>query len=69
MFPPSPAVQSLTLPSTLLAPRTARVHHPGVTADKIYAAVAPALAKEMTHLAKVLDWPCAPLSAIPRARA
>jgi hypothetical protein len=55
MFPPSPAVQSLTLPSTLLAPRTARVHHPGVTADKIYAAVAPALAKEMAHLAKVLD--------------
>ena len=32
-----------------------RVHHPGVTADKIHAAVAHAPAKEMTHLAKVLD--------------
>ena len=32
-----------------------RVHHPSVTADKIYAAVAHALAMEMTHLAKVLD--------------
>jgi hypothetical protein len=32
-----------------------RMHHPSVTNDKLQAAVAHALAKEMKHLGKVLD--------------